>query len=49
MCLGDFNEIINLSEKWGGNEHHQNLMESFQSALEDCALLDLGFQGPKFT
>jgi hypothetical protein len=49
MCLGDFNEIINLSEKLGGKEHHQSLMEAFKLALEDCALLDLGFQGPKFT
>lgn len=49
VCLGDFNEILNLSEKWGGNGRQRCLMEAFQSTLEECELLDLGFRGPKFT
>jgi hypothetical protein len=42
LCLGDFNEILNLTEKKG-------VMEDFQRTLEDCGLSDLGFRGPKFT
>jgi hypothetical protein len=49
VCLGDFNEILKQSEKWGGNERNRSLMESFQSTLNDCRLLDLGYRRQKFT
>ena len=49
VCIGDFNEILNLLEKWGGNKRQRGLIEAFQSTLEDCRLLDLGYQGQKFT
>jgi exonuclease III len=49
VCVGEFNEILNLSEKWGGNECQRGLMEAFQSTLEECRLLDLGYRGQKFT
>jgi hypothetical protein len=49
VCLGDFNEILNQSEKWGGNERNRSSMESFQSTLDECRLLDLGYLGQKFT
>ncbi|XP_059428667.1 uncharacterized protein LOC132162445 [Corylus avellana] len=49
MCIGDFNEIICLDEKFGGSGRQRSLMEAFQRVLEDCELLDLGYRGPKYT
>ena len=47
--MGDFNEILNLSEQWGAISKTMRQMEDFQKVLEDCGLSDLGFKGPKFT
>ena len=49
MCMGDFNEILHRSEKCGGKDRPQGLMEDFNSTLAFCDLMDLGFRGPKFT
>jgi hypothetical protein len=49
ICIGDFNEIMTDSEKWGGNRRQRRLMEDFRNTAEECAIADLGFRGPKFT
>ena len=49
VCIGDFNEILTLEEKWGGRGHPNSQMEAFQQTLENCGLSDLGYWGPKFT
>jgi hypothetical protein len=49
MCVGDFNEIVSLSEKWGAVTRANGQMEAFRRALEDCQLFDQGFKGPKYT
>lgn len=49
MCLGDFNEILVPSEKWGGSARNRSQMNAFQQVLEECELSDLGFSGPKYT
>jgi ribonuclease HI len=49
MCMGDFNEIVNGTEKWGGKVRHRNQMQEFHQTLEECELNDLGYRGPKFT
>lgn len=49
VCLGDFNEILSLLEKWGGSEKSRTQMYAFQQTLEECELSDLGFVGPKYT
>lgn len=49
LCIGDFNEVVSLSEKWGGGGRQNNQMRNFQSVLNDCELSDLGFRGPKYT
>lgn len=49
LCIGDFNEILALSEKEGAAVHQESLMVGFRTALEDCQLGDLGFMGSKFT
>jgi hypothetical protein len=48
-CIGDFNEIVTLSEKSGGNMRQRSQMTAFQNTIEECDLTDLGFVGPKFT
>lgn len=49
MVLGDFNEVLVASKKWGGGVRSQRLMRDFQRALEECDLVDLGYRGSKFT
>jgi hypothetical protein len=49
LCMGDFNEILDNSEKVGGNPKPMKQMEGFREAIQTCNLGDLGFRGPKFT
>jgi hypothetical protein len=49
LCLGDFNEIADLSEKAGVTTCSLSQMERFCSVLADCSLGDLGFKGSKIT
>ncbi|KAF5449841.1 hypothetical protein F2P56_030246 [Juglans regia] len=46
---GDFNEVLYLHEKRGGRPWPYAQLENFRAVMEDCALQDLGFQGPRFT
>ncbi|XP_074282427.1 uncharacterized protein LOC141606944 [Silene latifolia] len=49
ILFGDFNEIISLNEKEGGKDRREAQMDAFREALDDCALLDLGYRGSIFT
>jgi endonuclease/exonuclease/phosphatase family metal-dependent hydrolase len=49
MCIGDFNEIVDHSEKKGITTRPRWQMEDFQRVLEDARLHDIGSQGPKYT
>lgn len=49
MCVGDFNENLDQSEKEGTALRLESQMDGFGSVLEDCQLADLGFQGAPFT
>ena len=49
LVLGDFNEIMQLEEKWGGQDRSVAQMTAFREALSDCLLQDLGYQGADFT
>jgi endonuclease/exonuclease/phosphatase family metal-dependent hydrolase len=49
LCVGDFNEILSLSEKSSSTARPRSQMLAFHRALEDCQLLDLGFRGSKYT
>lgn len=49
VCLGDFNEILSLDEKFGGSGRQRGLMKNFQNTLEVCGLSKLGYKGPKYT
>ena len=47
--LGDFNEILSSNEKNGGNLRPMGAMMGFQQTLLHCGLVDLGFNGYRFT
>jgi hypothetical protein len=49
FSAGDFNEIVEQSEKEGAAIRRESQMVRFRKALEACDLDDLGFIGPKFT
>jgi hypothetical protein len=48
-CAGDFNEIVEQSDKEGAAFRRESQMVGFRDALEACGLCDLGFSGPCFT
>ncbi|XP_062158001.1 uncharacterized protein LOC133865598 [Alnus glutinosa] len=49
LCLGDFNEIADQTEKVGGRVRNEAQMRAFRATLSDCLLNDLGFRGSKFS
>ena len=52
VCLGDFNEILCSEERNGRNGRIPKLLQpiqDFQSILLHCGLVDLGFQGYRYT
>ena len=49
VCLGDFNEILSFDEKNGGNLRPMGAMMKFRQTLLHCGLVDLGFNGYRFT
>jgi hypothetical protein len=49
LCIGDFNEILDQSEKVGGAPRPTRQMEDFRAVLDECHLCDLGFTGSQFT
>lgn len=49
LCIGDFNQVVSIEDKLGGNLPCHNLMAAFHGMLCDCSLVDLEFKGPKFT
>ncbi|XP_062014109.1 uncharacterized protein LOC133730559 [Rosa rugosa] len=49
VIIGDFNEILNNSEKLGGPLRSERQMRGFRDALGYGDLADLGFQGAKMT
>uniref|UniRef100_A0A2N9J5F1 RNase H type-1 domain-containing protein n=1 Tax=Fagus sylvatica TaxID=28930 RepID=A0A2N9J5F1_FAGSY len=48
-CLGDFNEIVKLEEMHGRFLRSDRQMQAFLNVLDDCGLVDLGFNGFPFT
>ena len=49
LALGDFNEVVNQSEKLGGNKISLSRSNLYASTMDDCNLIDIGYNGPKFT
>jgi len=49
LCVGDFNDITSMSDKFGGAIRNETQMACFRSTLADCMLGDLGFKSSKYT
>jgi hypothetical protein len=49
VVIGDFNEIVESSEKQGVGNRPRSQMEAFQRVISDCGLSDLGYRGLKYT
>ena len=49
LCAGDFNEILDASEQFGGQVRPERQMDGFRGAVTDCGFMDLGFIGLPFT
>jgi hypothetical protein len=43
LCAGDFNEIIDANEQFGGSGRSERQMNAFREAVSMCGLVDLGF------
>ena len=49
VCINDFNEILCSEERNGQIPRSLQPMQDFQSTLLHCGLVDLGFQGNRYT
>ena len=49
ICIGDFNEILHLRDKVGGNLRPDGQMRSFRETVNRCNLQDMGYIGSDFT
>ncbi|XP_042972839.1 uncharacterized protein LOC122304645 [Carya illinoinensis] len=49
LCLGNFNEIMDQSEKLGAAERPYWQMENFREAVEECDLSEIHFHEEGFT
>ncbi|KAF7821820.1 putative AC transposase [Senna tora] len=49
LCIGDFNELTNPGEKLGGRVRGAGPFLRFQQFQSHCSLMDLSFNGPRFT
>lgn len=47
--LGDFNEMLNNFEKFGGLPINISRSLEFKACLDACGMVDVGFSDPKFT
>lgn len=49
LCAGDFNEILDAREQFGGVQRPKRQMDGFRDAVSACGFSDLGFIGPPYT
>ena len=49
VCIGDFNEVLNLSEHDGVGCRSQAQIDGFREAVDTCGLLDIGYTGTSWT
>lgn len=49
LCIGDFNEILDINEKWGGTERSNHQILDFRKTVEKASLCDIGFTRNRFT
>jgi exonuclease III len=49
LLFGDYNLIVNSSDKQGGRDNNSNSNYILQDTLNNCNLVDLGYKGEPFT
>lgn len=49
IVIGDFNEVVCQSEEFGGRPINRKRMELYAETMNNCNLVDLGFNGSKYT
>ncbi|GKV14797.1 hypothetical protein SLEP1_g25615 [Rubroshorea leprosula] len=49
MMIGDFNDVLDQSEKFGGNRICQARVRAYLECMNNCNMIDLGFVGNRFT
>jgi len=49
MVAGYFNAISDVSEKVGGRPPKIQDLESFNAMINDCGIIDCGYEGSKYT
>lgn len=49
ICVGDFNEILDAREQFGGLTRLERQMDGFREAVNSCGFTDLGFLGLPYT
>lgn len=49
LSIGDFNEVLSMDDKVGGNCPSQSWLDSFHDMLNFCGFVDIDFKGPKCT
>lgn len=42
--LGDFNDMVNKSDKKGLHKHPQSLLDGFKRTVEECVFIDLDLE-----
>ncbi|KAF7150276.1 hypothetical protein RHSIM_Rhsim02G0151600 [Rhododendron simsii] len=49
LCIRDFNQVLRVSDKVGGNILDSGRIDAFHDMLNDCGLVDLECKAPRFT
>ena len=49
ICIGDFNDLLHISEKQGRCEHPNWKLNGFQATVSDSGLVDLGMDDYQYT
>ena len=47
--MGDFNEVLSVEEKYGGNLICQRRVSAIKECMDECRMMDLGFTSPIYT
>jgi hypothetical protein len=49
ICCGGFNEVLSQDQYIGPGDRTEAHINAILYYLQDCELMDLGYEGPKFT
>lgn len=49
VVVGDVNQVLDSSDKSGGNQINWTQATKLRKVIDSCSLVDMGFQGSRFT